>query len=150
MSRLNRISLNLNMAKLVAQRATCLRAKVGAIATQDNRVVATGYNGSLAGENHCTDESCSPFDHCPNSVHAEANLIAYAARKGVKLEGATMYITHSPCRKCSELIIQAGITEIWYIQPYRATDFDLLFRSGIRVHNAVDFKDLIITDEELQ
>ncbi len=131
MGRLSRIETNLQVAEVVAKRGTCLRAQVGAVATQDNRIVATGYNGAAKGQPHCTSESCTPHDHCPNSVHAEANLIAYAAKKGVALEGATLYVTHSPCRKCSELIIQAGIAEVHYRQKYRDTDWELLDNAKI-------------------
>jgi len=134
MKRISRKHLNLELAAVVAKRGTCLRAKVGAVATQDNRVVATGYNGSVRGQPHCTSESCTPHDHCPNSVHAEANLIAYSAKKGVALEGATLYITHSPCKKCTELIIQAGIKEIYFTEAYRDTDWALLNLAGIPYH----------------
>jgi len=130
-SRISRHEVNLRVAQVVALRGTCLRAKVGAVATIDNRIVATGYNGSLAAQDHCTSETCSPFEHCPNSVHAEANLIAYAAKKGVALEGATIYVTHSPCQKCLELIIQSGIKEVVYLHPYRDTNWDLLNASGL-------------------
>ena len=133
MNRLTRNDVNMNLALVVAQRGTCLRAKVGAVAVLDGRVVATGYNGSPKGQPHCTSDSCTPHNHCPNSIHAEANLIAYSARKGVKLEGSTIYITHSPCRKCSELIIQAGIKEVYYLQPYSGTDWELLLTSGIEL-----------------
>jgi len=133
MDRLSRIEVNINIALVVAQRGTCLRAKVGAVATMDNRVIATGYNGAPKGSPHCTEESCSAEDHCPNSIHAEANLIAYAAKKGVSLEGSTIYVTHSPCRKCGELITQAGIKEIVYLHPYRDSDWNMLIATGIQL-----------------
>lgn len=134
MNRPNRIQTNLRVAYILADRGTCLRAKVGAVATQDNRIVSTGYNGAAKGMDHCTSKTCTPDEPCPNSVHAEANLIAYAAKKGVALEGATLYITHSPCRKCTELIIQAGIKKVYYVKSYRATDWILLKKAGIECH----------------
>ena len=133
----SRIETNLKVAYTIADRGTCLRAKVGAVATQDNRIVCTGYNGAAKGMDHCTDASCNPDNPCPNSVHAEANLIAYAAKKGVALEGATLYITHSPCRKCSELIIQAGIERIFYEKMYRDTPWGLLTIAGVDTHQTL-------------
>jgi len=133
MSRLNRDEVNLNVALIVAQRGTCLRAKVGAVATLDNRIISTGYNGAPKGMPHCTSTSCTPDAPCLNSIHAEANLIYYAARKGVALEGAILYVTHSPCRKCSEAIIQSGIKEVVYLNKYRATDWNLLKVSGVKI-----------------
>jgi len=100
----------------------------------DNRIASTGYNGASKGEDHCTDETCSSQQSCPNSIHAEANAIAYAAKKGVALEGGIAYITHSPCHTCARLLVQAGIKEIYYETEYRKTDFDLLTRAGLKVH----------------
>jgi len=129
-----REDINMEMAWVVSKRSTCQRAQVGCVITVDNRIVTTGYNGAAKGEEHCTDESCSTKMHCPNSIHAEANAIAYAAKKGVGLEGGTAYITHSPCLTCSRLLIQAGIKDIYYSKQYSGTDFDLLIRAGIKIH----------------
>lgn len=141
MKRPSRDLTNLRVARIIGERGTCLRAKVGAVATIDNRIVSTGYNGSAKGMPHCTADSCSSEEHCPNSVHAEANLIAYAAKKGVALEGATLYCTHSPCRKCSELIIQAGFSTIIYNKTYRDTDWALLERANITCIHIDSYED---------
>lgn len=132
--RASREDINMEIAWVVSKRSTCQRAHVGCVITTDNRIVTTGYNGAAKGEEHCTDESCSTKVHCPNSVHAEANAIAYAAKKGVALEGGIAYITHSPCKNCGRLLIQSGIKEIYYSKEYDGTDFDALTRAGIKVH----------------
>ncbi len=126
------------MAETIAVRGTCLRAKVGAAVTVDDRMVAVGYNGSLPDQPHCNDETCTPDSPCKNSVHAEANLIAFAAKNGLCLKGGTLYITHSPCQKCSELIIQSGITKIYYRNKYRDTPTQLLISCGIEIEQYED------------
>ena len=130
----SRDQINLRVAKVIAERSTCLRAQVGAVITVDNRIVSTGYNGATPGQDHCTDEDCNSESHCSNSVHAEANAIAYAAKKGVAIEGGILYCTHSPCIKCTELIIQAGIKKVVYNKPYRATDFGLFNNAGVEIN----------------
>jgi len=111
-------------ATLVSKRSSCLKLQVGAVAVLDNRVIASGYNGVLPGF-----EPTTGYDEDGNTrtVHAEANLIAYCARKGIALEGATIYVTVTPCRKCAELLIQAKVDKIIYKDEYRSTDgLDLL------------------------
>jgi dCMP deaminase len=147
MSRLDRDSLNMNLAKVVSLRGTCLRAKVGAVVVKDRRVVSTGYNGAPTGGPHCNDETCTPNEPCKNSIHAEANAIAYAAKHGVALRGAVIYVTHSPCQKCSELIIQSGITEVIYAKKYRATPFKMLKDGGVRVAEIEDFVNVVNEDK---
>lgn len=102
--------------KLVAQRGTCLRAKVGAIIERDGRIISTGYNGSTSGEPHCLDVGCLMEDgHCIRTVHAEANAIAFAARHGISVEGATLWTfgwKDGCCKTCKKLALSAGIKEI--------------------------------------
>lgn len=82
----------IRIAMEVASRSTCPRAAVGAVIVRDNRILATGYNGAIADEPHCTDVGCiMEGDHCQRAVHAETNAITQAARHGVSLEGATLY-----------------------------------------------------------
>jgi dCMP deaminase len=131
--RLTRSELFSEMAKLIAQRGTCLRAQVGAVVVKENRVVAMGYNGSLPGAVHCNSDTCTPDSPCKNSVHAEANLIAFCAKKGISLEDGWMYCTHSPCVKCTELIIQAGIRKVFFQKLYRESDLTLLTNHGVSV-----------------
>ncbi len=107
----------LSIAKEVASRATCPRASVGAVIVRDNRILSTGYNGSLPGELHCIDIGCLMVNnHCERTIHAETNAVVQAARFGVPLDGAILYLwsnTGIPsCIKCSQVIKMAGITEI--------------------------------------
>jgi len=107
---------------------------VGCTVTKDGRIIVTGYNGSIKGLPHCTDENCNADNPCLNTVHAEANAISYAARFGISLIGATLYCTSGPCRKCAELIVQAGIQTVVYLTPYRTTEgIDLLMKCGVNV-----------------
>lgn len=128
--RISRDKLYMEIAELFALRSTCLRGKVGAVAIRDKRIIATGYNGSPEGFDHCTDETCNTDHPCENTIHAEANLIAFAARAGISLEGTTLYCTHSPCKKCAQLIIQSGIRYIIYKNQHRDTSgLDLILNN---------------------
>lgn len=122
----------MEMAHVIRKRSTCSRGSVGAIAVLDQRVLATGYNGSPPGSPHCTDVKCDvPANNheagCQRAIHCEANLIAWAARHGVALRGATLYCTHGPCLRCAQLILSAGFSRLVYGVPYRIpTGLDLL------------------------
>lgn len=116
------------LAKLAASRSTCLSRPTGAVVVKDKQVVATGYNGSLPGQPHCCDEGrcfrrslqwpeAEKYDMC-RSAHAEANAIALAAKKGVSLEGGTIYCTLEPCITCSKLIVMSGIKRVVYEHSY--------------------------------
>jgi dCMP deaminase len=134
MERINRNELNLRIAYLISQRATCQRLGVGAIITRDNRIVATGYNGPVKGSPHCSILGCDTSEHCQHAVHAEANAIYFAARYGVSLEGCTLYVTHSPCRKCAEAIVNAGIDSVIYDIQFRDTSsLKFLTSNGVGV-----------------
>lgn len=110
----------IRIAKEVASRATCPRASVGAVIVKDNRILSTGYNGAPAGEEHCIDVGCQmENDHCIRTIHAETNAIAFAAKYGIALDGATLYVTDAlgrkptpVCHKCSQLAKVAGIIRI--------------------------------------
>jgi dCMP deaminase len=109
----------LSTAYGVASRATCLRKKVGAIIVKDNRLLTAGYNGSLSGQPHCTEAGCEMENgHCIRTVHAEVNAIADAARRGVSVEGGTMYSTITPCRPCRMVAISAGIVDFKWSEDY--------------------------------
>ncbi len=109
----------LRLAALTAERSTCPRAAVGCVLTFNNRIISTGYNGAPSGMAHCTDAGCTMHDgHCLRTVHAEANAIADAARRGVMVEGAIAYITHAPCIHCAKLLVSAGVQRIVYAAPY--------------------------------
>ena len=120
----------MRMARIWAENSYCLRRKVGALLVKDKMIISDGYNGTPSGfENICEDEN----DHTkPYVLHAEANAITKVARSNNSSEGATLYVTSSPCIECAKLIIQAGIRRVVFAEYYRDTDgIDLLNRAGI-------------------
>lgn len=110
----------LRIAAEVATRATCDRRHVGCVLVRDKNILATGYNGSLRGLEHC-DEAGHLMEegHCVRTVHAEANAIVQAARNGVRVDEAVAYVTAFPCFGCFKLLAQAGVRRIVYREPYR-------------------------------
>ena len=127
----------LEMAAVWAKNSYCTRRQVGAILVKDRMIISDGYNGTPAGfENVCEDENGVTK---PYVLHAEANAITKVARSGNSSEGATLYITDSPCMECAKLIIQSGITRVVYAREYRIIDgVDLLRRAGIQVEKIED------------
>ena len=110
----------MNIAKEVATRSTCDRKHVGSVIVRDKSILATGYNGSVRGLGHCDDEGHLMEDgHCVRTVHAEANAIVQAARNGMRIDGAQIYVTASPCWGCFRLIANAGIVRIVFGEFYR-------------------------------
>lgn len=108
------------IARQVSTRSTCSRKHVGAVIVRDKMILATGYNGSLAGLEHCDDVGhLMEEGHCVRTVHAEANAIVQAARSGMRLEGAGIYVTASPCFNCFKLIANSGIRRINFGEFYR-------------------------------
>ncbi len=122
----------LEMARIWAQNSYCQRRQVGALVVKDGMIISDGYNGTPSGfENVCEDDNNVTK---PYVLHAEANAITKLARSSNNSEGATIYITASPCIECAKLIIQAGIKRVVYGEKYRLTDgIDLLERAGIEV-----------------
>lgn len=122
----------LRMANIWAENSYCVRRKVGALIVKDKMIISDGFNGTPAGfENVCEDEEGVSK---PYVMHAEANAITKIARSNNSSEGATMYVTASPCIECAKLIIQAGIQRIVYGEQYRLNDgIELLERAGIKV-----------------
>jgi dCMP deaminase len=125
----------MNLAREAARRSTCPRKSVGAIIVRDKAVLATGYNGSLRGLPHCTEVGClMENEHCVRTVHAEANALLQAARNGVRIDGADIYVTASPCWDCFKLIANAGIGRILYGEFYRdARIHDFAEQAGIHL-----------------
>lgn len=123
----------MDIARLVATRATCDRKHVGAVIVRDNSILSTGYNGSISGAPHCDDVGHMMEDgHCVRTVHAEANAILQAARHGVRVEGATIYTTASPCWPCFQKIVTAGIKTIVFGELYRDQRiFDFAQQAGV-------------------
>ena len=110
----------LRMARIWAENSYCQRRKVGALIVKDNAIISDGYNGTPSGfPNICEDPNGNTI---PYVLHAEANAISKLARSNNNSEGATLYITASPCLECAKLIIQAGIKRVVYGEPYRIAD----------------------------
>ena len=110
----------MGIARQVATRSTCSRKHVGALIVKNRMILATGYNGSLRGLDHCDDVGhLMENGHCVRTVHAEANAIVQAARSGTSVEGASIYVTASPCFSCFKLIANAGIAKIIFGEFYR-------------------------------
>ena len=122
----------LEMAEVWAKNSYCKRRQVGALIVKDRMIISDGYNGTPSGfENICEDENGVPK---PYVLHAEANAITKVAKSGNSSQGATLYVTASPCLECSKLIIQSGIKRVVYRDEYRLTDgIDLLRSAGIEV-----------------
>ena len=121
----------LEMARIWAQNSYCQRRQVGALVVKDGMIISDGYNGTPSGfENICEEDGVTK----PYVLHAEANAITKVAKSGNSSEGATLFVTASPCLECAKLIIQSGIKRVVYRDEYRLTDgIDLLRRAGIEV-----------------
>jgi dCMP deaminase len=115
----------MKMAHLTAERSTCDRKHVGAVIVRANRVLTTGYNGSLKGQPHCDDvghdlvKLADGSENCVRTVHAELNAISHAARYGVSLAGAELYVNTLPCWNCFKAVVSAGIERIIFDADYR-------------------------------
>ena len=120
----------LRMARIWSENSYCRRRQVGAILVKDKMIISDGYNGTPSGfDNVCENPEGSTF---PYVLHAEANAISKVARSNNSSEGATLYVTASPCMECSKLIIQAGIRRVVFSEMYRITDgLDLLHAAGV-------------------
>jgi dCMP deaminase len=131
----------IDTAHVMSRRGTCSRRQVGVVIALDDRICSTGFNGAPRGMAHCVhppDERSSELEPtaptCQWAVHAEANAVAFAARSGIALDGATLYTTLSPCVVCAQLVINAGITRVVCAVRYRdATGINLLDEAGVAV-----------------
>lgn len=128
------------MARIWAENSYCQRRKVGAIIVKNSMIISDGFNGTPSGfENVCEDEGGATK---PYVLHAEANAITKVARSNNSSDGATLYITASPCMECSKLIIQAGIRRVVFHELYRITDgIGLLERAGVEVVHVPELSD---------
>lgn len=122
----------IKMARIWSENSYCIRRKVGALIVKDRMIISDGYNGTPAGfENICEDENNKTK---PYVLHAEANAITKVAKSNNSSDGATLYVTSSPCLECSKLIIQAGIKRVVFSDNYRLQDgLDLLTKAGIEI-----------------
>lgn len=140
----------MSIARAWERRSTCARNHVGTVIAKDGRHIGSGYNGAPAGMPHCIHETIELHkvpgvniaipgrlvlgEGCRTSIHAEANALAYCARDGIAVGGATIYTTLSPCYPCSQLIIAAGLVRVVYDRTYRdSSGVDLLRNAGIEV-----------------
>lgn len=131
----------MDVAKRFAQLSHAKRLNVGAIVVKDDRIISIGYNGMPSGwDNECEDvvgidDVGSPLlKSKPQVLHAESNAIAKLARSSESGEGATLFVTHSPCIECAKLIYQSGIKQVYYGESYRSTDgIDFLNASDVSV-----------------
>jgi len=155
------------IAKLVSTRSTCNSRPTGAVLVKDKQILATGYNGSMPGAPHCTDQTMpdgSPYCHrralqiadvdkynyCRAS-HAEANAIAQAARYGVAIKGATLYVTLEPCLVCIKLLATAQITRVYFEMPYESRDRarDNFWHDAVKDAGIEVYEQLSISPESL-
>lgn len=134
----------LQIAKLISEHSTCARVQVGAVLVKDRRIISCGYNGVPSGQLECKQHFADTAMGNPdaskyqdkywldvhrefslkNELHGEQNAIGYAARNGIKTEGATMYLTISPCIQCAKLMIAAGIVKVIYAEKYNRAEDD--------------------------
>lgn len=133
----------LEVAHLVAKRATCLRRSVGAVLVKDKKILATGYNGSPSGLAHCLDIGClreklkipsgQRHELC-RGLHAEQNVLVQAALYGISTKGSVLYVTNQPCIICAKMLINAGIKEIVTSSDYPdEMAFDFLKEAKIKI-----------------
>lgn len=117
----------MQMAHVVAGRSTCLRRQVGSVIVKDKQILSTGYNGSPSGLQHCDEVGClrqslgvpsgERHEIC-RAVHAEQNALVQAAKHGVAIRGADLYVTHQPCALCTKLLINVGVKRVVYVHSY--------------------------------
>ena len=155
------------IAKLVSTRSTCNSRPTGAVLVKDKQILATGYNGSMPGAPHCIDKVMpdgSPYCHrralgiadvdkynyCQAS-HAEANAIAQAARHGVAIKGASLYVTLEPCFICVKLLATAQIEGVYFEMPYDSRDDfrDAFWRQAVKEAGFKVYRQLTISPESL-
>ena len=133
----------INIAKEIATASKCVSKQVGAVIVKEGRILSTGYNGTPAGYTNCKDHWNGEYtkDHHDWSktyeIHAEMNALIWAARKGISIEGATIYVTLEPCSECSKNLIAAGIKEIVYDRAYEHTDSNVISKfikdNGVKI-----------------
>ncbi|MFC1986045.1 cytidine/deoxycytidylate deaminase family protein [Chloroflexota bacterium] len=143
MTRPNADEYFLKIASVVAERSTCRRHHVGAVAVRDKHILTTGYNGAAAGLKDCLELGCLRDEmNIPSGerheicrgIHAEQNVIIQAALHGISLEGSTIYCTHTPCVLCAKMLVNAKIKRFVSFGKYNDNTFIDLFReAGIDV-----------------
>ncbi|MBU0570037.1 cytidine/deoxycytidylate deaminase family protein [Patescibacteria group bacterium] len=135
----------MEIVNAISKRGTCDRGRAGTVIAKDKQLLSTGYVGSPAGFDHCDDvghqikklihEDGSITQHCVRTVHSEQNAICHAAKRGVSIEGATVYTHMTPCRVCAMLIINCGIKKVYCQRKYHAgAESEKMFKkAGIKI-----------------
>src|ERR1022692_3998933 len=136
----------MELAQNLSHKSHCVKIKVGAVLTKDTRIISLGYNGPPAGTNNCDEEwpdTGCPRDSkggCSLALHAEQNAILYAAKNQMALDGATIYVTLSPCIACAKVLFSLGIKKVYYLNSYAAykgipsdEGVDFLIKFGVEV-----------------
>ena len=125
----------LKLAMLASERATCPRMHCGCILVKNKNVIATGYNGSIPGDAHCEDAGCLVVDdHCIRTVHAEMNALAQAAKRGISVDGAAVYVTNMPCTNCAKALILAGVKRVVIFSDFHDTRaYEFFHKAEVRV-----------------
>ena len=121
MSRPSRKELFMRIALELSKRSTCVRAKVGCLLVQENRIIASGYNGSPPDHPHCIDIGCvMDSGHCVRSLHAEENALIQCAITGVRIQNAKLFCTHEPCLGCTRRLYAASVREFYFLKKYES------------------------------
>ena len=140
----------LELADAASKRATCDRGRSGCVIVRDKQVLATGYVGSPAGLPHCDEvghllkkviqEDGQVTEHCLRTVHSEQNAICQAAKRGVSIEGATVYTRMTPCRTCAMLLINCGVARVVCERKYQLAEESeqLFYEAGIKIEYKFD------------
>ncbi|MBF0523026.1 MAG: cytidine/deoxycytidylate deaminase family protein [Candidatus Omnitrophica bacterium] len=125
----------MKLAMLASERATCPRMHCGCVLVKNKNVIATGYNGSIPGDDHCEDVGCLVVEnHCQRTVHAEMNALVQAARHGNSVEGATAYVTNMPCTTCAKSVVTAGVKRVVVFSEYHDTLATYFFsKAGVTI-----------------
>lgn len=108
----------MKLAELASTRGTCSKQQVGVCLVKNDSVISLAYNGAPSGLSHCTDEN-HLTDHCNLALHSELNSILHAAKNGQSTLNSTLYTTHSPCKDCAKMLINAGVTKVYYKKLYK-------------------------------
>lgn len=134
----------MTITREVAGRSTCLRASVGAVIVRDRSILATGYNGAPVRMPHCLDVGCLVYEsrtpngeveqNCFRTIHAEMNAVVQAARNGTSIDGADIYVTHTPCIHCFKALVNTGIRRVFFSKEYKLhTLEDLRRHTGVEL-----------------
>lgn len=137
----------MSIALLISSRSPSERLKVGSIIVKENRVISSGYNGFPAGAPHT---SIMQDGHEMNTIHSEQNAISDAAKRGVAIDGATIYITHFPCIHCAKYILSSGIRNVIYLDDYRNNSLviELFQQSGVSITKMEEIRHIHVGEKE--